>query len=90
MSKETLAECKLVDMLNDELKEYLGGTYQKLKDLEEAKKKDPEIIQLQERLKTYMHDQYNIKIKQLKAQLKAARSVAKVKGVEWRLPKDSE
>lgn len=82
-------QAHLVDLKDDELKEFLGGTYHRLKNIEEEKKNDPEIQQMQERLNEYKRDNYDDAIKELKARLKAARALAKARGIKWNPPEIS-
>lgn len=84
--KDILIEASIVDLADDALKEFLGGTYDQLKTLEEAKKNDQEIKILKDRLRDYTDREYNDTIKSLKADLKAARRQAKLRGIEWHMP----
>lgn len=81
-------EAKLVDLTDDELKEYLGHVYEAIKTLEEKKSSDPELKQMKDRVKLYENDNYNEEIKKYKANLKAARSQAKVRKISFKLPGD--
>lgn len=87
MSKDFLDEANLVDLNDDELKELLGHTYHGLKNLDEQQKNDPEIERMKAALKTYVDDNFADRKKALKARLKAARALAAVRGVEWKLPR---
>lgn len=82
------AQAALVDLHDEELKEYLGHIYESLKSLDEQKKNDPQIEKMREELKTYLDEHYNVESKRLKAQLKAARAVAKARGIKWKAPGD--
>lgn len=84
--KTTLLEANLIDLHDEALKEFLGHSFESLKRLEEAKKNDPDIAQMRQKLKDYVTDNYDDEIKRTKANLKAARSLAKARGIEWRLP----
>jgi pyruvate/2-oxoglutarate dehydrogenase complex dihydrolipoamide dehydrogenase (E3) component len=87
--KEVLKEAELIELQDAELKEYLGFTYESIKTLEEKKRHDPEIARLRETLRKYQEDTYNLEIKKYRAYLKAARTVAKARGIQWRTPQES-
>lgn len=86
MAKDFLAEAALVDLDDGDLKEFLGATYHEIKNLDEAKKNDPDIEQMREALKRYIDDNYTEQEKALKARMKAARTLAEVRGIKWKLP----
>lgn len=86
MSKEHLDEAHLVDLTDEELKETLGHTYHSLKNLDESRKNDLELQQLQERVRQYVADNYTDEQKRLKARMKAARALAGARGITWKLP----
>jgi len=75
-----------VEMLEEDLKNFLGFTYEELKNLDELKKNDETLKSLQEKLHEYCDLHYTGKQKALKAQLKAARAVAKARGIKFTLP----
>lgn len=86
MNKPILLEAGLVDMTDDELKEFLGYSWESAKTLEEAKAKDQHVVRVREELKEYLDSNYNEDIKAHKARLKAARAQAKVRGIKWKEP----
>lgn len=86
--KPILEEARIVELQDEELKEFLGHTYEAIKSLDEKKKADPEVARLRLVLKQYKDDCYDDEIKSLKARLKAARTVATARGIQWRLPKE--
>ncbi len=88
--KPILEESRIVELQDEELKEFLGHTYEAIKSLDEKKKLDPELQQMRQSLRKYSADCYDDEIKSLKARLKAARTVANARGIKWRLPKESE
>jgi hypothetical protein len=87
--KSHLDEAHLVDLDDGQLKELLGHTYHAIKDREEEKKNDPQIAQMRDQLRDYIKDNFDDEIKSLKARMKAARALAKARGVHWKLPEDS-
>jgi hypothetical protein len=89
MNKPILAEAGLVDLTDDELKEFLGYSWEAAKSLEEAKNKDQHVIRVRDELRQYLDDNYNDAIKDHKARLKAARAQAKVRGIKWKEPEVS-
>lgn len=84
--KEHLREAALVDLGDEELKEFLGYTYHAIKNLDDEKKKDPDLAQMRDKLKQYVSDNYDEEIKRQKANMKAARALASARGIKWRLP----
>lgn len=82
--KEHLHEARLVDLSDDDLKEILGQTYQDFKNLEELKKSDVQVIKLQNALNEYIQTHYSVKLRSLKARLKAARLIANSRDIRWR------
>lgn len=90
MKKDHLHEARLVDLSDDDLKEVLGRTYQDLKNLEEAKKLDPEFVRLTNVLNEYVHTRYSVRLRTMKARLKAARMIANSRNIMWRDIIDSE
>lgn len=88
--KEYLQEAALVDLTDEELKEFLGYTYHAARNLEEEKKKDPDAQQMRDKLNQYLDDNFNEEIKRHKANLKAARALAGARGIRWKLPDHSE
>src|ERR1044072_7162954 len=81
--KEFLAESRLVDLRDDELKELLGFLYHGEKDLKEEKANDPEIAKLKQDLQDYIDRVYTERSKAFKAQLTAARRIAQLRGIAW-------
>jgi len=79
-------QANLVDLADTELKEFLGHAYHAIKNLEEEKKNDPDIQQMKEKLTLYTRDNYDDSLKELKARMKAARALAKARGVSWTPP----
>jgi hypothetical protein len=84
--KQTILEANIVDLSEEEIKAYLLHSHESLKAIEEEKKKDPKIEEMRQALKSYVDSCYNDDIKHLKARLKAARSVAKARGIAFKLP----
>ncbi len=88
MKSDLMQEVNIVDLPDDGIKELLGYLFESLKRLEESKKADPDLQQMQERLKEYVRDNYGDETKLLKARLKAARAQAKVRGIKYNVPED--
>lgn len=80
---------KFVDLDDIALCDFLLNRYEHLKSLDEKKKKDEELNQKKLELKELYDERYNIDIKACKAQLKAARAIAKARGIVFKLPKDA-
>jgi uncharacterized protein YxeA len=83
-----IEEANLVDLSDEELKSYLLHTHESIKNLEDDKRNDPDLQQMQDRMKSYVNDNYNEEIKTQKARLKASRAQAKARGLKIRLPGD--
>lgn len=79
-------EAHLVDLTEAQLKEFLGHTYHSIRNVEEEKKNDPDIQQMRDKLTAYIKDNYDEELKTMKARLKAARALAKAKGIKWNPP----
>lgn len=86
LKREVHEMANLVDMLDEDLKNFLGFTHEELKNLDEKKKLDETLKNLQTKLREYCETEYTNKQKVLKAQLKAARSVAKARGIHFNPP----
>ena len=84
--KDLLAESQLVDLTDDELKETLGALWERLKALKEAEANDPDAEQMRAQLKAYLDDNYKSERKEVEKRLKAARVIAKARGLKWRMP----
>lgn len=83
-------EASLVDLSPEELKECLGATYHRIKNLEEDRKTDPDAQQMRDQLTAYLNDNYDEALKDLKKQMKAARALAKARGITWNMPTDAD
>lgn len=83
-------EAQLVELTAEELKECLGATYHRIKNLEEDRKTDPDAQQMRDQLTAYLNDNYDEALKDLKKQMKAARALAKARGVSWEMPTDAD
>lgn len=88
MKKEVHAATRFIEMEEDELKAFLLNRYEYLKTLEEIKKSDEHLKKLSDELKEYSASTYTDKQKSTKAEIKAARSIAKARGIEFKLPKE--
>jgi hypothetical protein len=83
---DLIAQTHLVDLSDNELLDFLGFCYEEIKNLDERMKADPEIIRIEEQLKELKTERYTDSIKALKGQLKAARHLARVKGLKFQIP----
>lgn len=81
--KDLLRESHFVEMSDDDLKEHLGYLYEAVKDLKSQMKTDPEIERMTEALKAYKEDNFTSRIKYLSKLLKAASTVASLRGLHW-------
>lgn len=84
-----LKEAALVDLSDSALKELLGHTYHAIRNLEEEKRNDPEIAQMREALQAYVKDNFDNDLMDFKKRMKAARALAKARGIKWTLPEDA-
>ncbi len=86
MSVTPIQEAGFIDLTDDELKAYLLGTHERIKNIEDEKKKDPDIEQMRQKLKDYINDNYDEELKSQRARLKAARAHAKGRKLKIELP----
>jgi hypothetical protein len=86
MKSALMIEASMVDLDNEQLKEFLGYLHESIKSLSDEMKKDPELQQLQDAVKAYKRDNFSDEIKRLSAKLKAARAQAHARGVKWSPP----
>lgn len=84
MGKDHFHEARLVDLSDTDLKEVLGSAYQRLKNLEEQKNIDANVLKLKQELKDYIDKHFSLEIRSCKATLKAARLLANARNIEWR------
>jgi hypothetical protein len=89
MVSDNIEEANLVDLDDTQLKDFLGACYHSAKNLDEAKKHDPEILALQEKIAEIRFERYDVTIKTLKARLRAGRAIASLRGLDWRIPETS-
>jgi replication fork clamp-binding protein CrfC len=82
-----LAEAMFVDISDYDLIDAIAHHYSKLKDIEEERKNDPVLAEMQAKVKEYIQDKYGSRMKQHKAKLKAARTQAKARDLQFELPK---
>lgn len=83
-----ILEANMVDLNDEEIKDAILYLWEAVKNLKDEMKKDPELQQMQERLKQYKKDNFMDEIKTHEAKLKAARAQAKVRGIKITLPGD--
>jgi len=79
-------ERQLIELTDEQLCEIIGNTWESIKRLEEAMSNDPAIQELQDQITQLKHDRYLDTRKTLKAQLRAARTLAHARGIEFQLP----
>lgn len=88
MTKQIMLEIELNKLEDEELLSTLGAFYQTCRDLEEQKKDDEFLQQLEEQKKEHSDRLYNDPIKAYKQQIKAARYLVKQRGLEFKIPED--
>ena len=79
-------EALLVDMTDDDIKEYVGYLWEAIKNLNESMANDEELSKLQEAVKEYKAVHYRSHINELNARLKSARAQIRVRGLTFKLP----
>ncbi len=84
MKKDVLDESKYVDLSDEDLKESLGFMWERCKSLREAEKTDPDVCQMRDKLKSYIEDNFRVERKDVERHLKAARQIAKLRGLKWK------
>lgn len=87
-AKDFMHEIRLIELSDEDLKELLGHTFNAIKDVAEEKMHDPELIKLRDAVYNYNQEHYAHRESGLKARLRAGRSLAKARGIEWRLPSE--
>lgn len=87
--KQTIVEqAKLANLSDPDLLNFIGHLWQTIKDIDEAMADDPQIEEMTEDLKEYKEETYLTRKSALQGQLKAARILAKQKGLKFKLPGD--
>lgn len=81
-------EASIVDLSNEDLRDMLLYLHTAIKNLNEAKKADPELEQMKAAMKAYADDNYNSEIKEHTAKLKAGHAQAKLRGLRIKMPED--
>lgn len=84
--RELLNESQFVDLNDADLKEALGALWERLKAIKEAEKNDPDAEQMRAELKLYLEDNFKTEMKDVGKKLKAARIIAKSRGIRWKMP----
>lgn len=88
--KQTIVEqAKLAGLSDEDLLNTIGYLWQTLKDIDEAMSNDPQIEEMTQELKDYKEETYLTQKGALQGQLKAARILAKQKGLKFKLPGES-
>lgn len=88
MKRDLSEELSIVDLSDEELKEFLGYVYSSIKNLDEFRKNDDELKHLKSVAKEYENDNYVEELKTYKAKAKAAHAQMKVRGIKFRLPEE--
>lgn len=88
--KDILHESQFIELSDVDLKEALGALWERIKQLKESEKSDPDVQQMTERLKTYREDNFISERKELEKHLKAARYVANARGIKWKMPRGGD
>lgn len=87
MSKQLIAQqAHIVDLEDEALLKFVGALYENAKALDEQMKSDPEVERMEAALKQYKAENYTDAIKAFRAQLRAARSLAKARGLVFDFP----
>lgn len=87
MSKQLLAQqAHIVDLDDEALLSFVGALWENCKALDEQMKSDPEVERMEGELKVYKSENYTDAIKAFRAQLKAARGLAKARGLKFDFP----
>lgn len=86
MTKQLSREVELNKLGDDELLSLLGWLYDTVRDLEEARKKDEVIEQYKAKIAEYAEEKYVLPIKDYRKNLSAARYIAKLRGLEFKVP----
>lgn len=87
MSKQLLAQqAHIVDLEDEALLSFIGALWENCKALDEQMKADPEVERMEAELKEYKAENYTDAIKAYKAQLRAARILAKARGLRFDFP----
>lgn len=86
-NRQTIVEqAKLAHLSDGDLLNFIGHLWQSIKDVDEAMKDDPQIEEMTEELKNYKDETYLTQKSAMQGQLKAARILAKQKGLRFKLP----
>lgn len=83
---DVVQQAKLADLSNEELLNLIGYLWQELKNIDEQMAADDTLKEMVEEIKDYKDDTYLTRKGAYKGQLKAARALAKVKGLQFKLP----
>lgn len=83
-----IMEAHLVDLTDDQLVDLIGSLWETIKVIDERMRNDTEIEELQARLRDLKGTKYLDEQKRCKARLKAARTLAKAKGLSITVPED--
>lgn len=82
--KELFDQSRFLDLDDESLKEQLGFLHEQSKRLKESEKADPEVERLKGELKAYIEDNFRSERKEVDKALKAARVIAKLRGIKWK------
>ena len=80
-------EAQCLDLSDDDLTRHIGYLFEYIKRLQDEKSQDDELKELKQAAKDYSYDNYDRDIKLTTHQLRAARKVAKLRGLrldQWK------
>lgn len=83
---DAVGQMKFVDLTDDELRNAVGALHEYCKRLSEQKEDDAEINALEQELKELKENKYGADLKAAKRRLSAARKVASLRGITFKMP----
>lgn len=86
MTRESIFdEARIVSYTDSQLVDYIGNLWESVKRIDEQMKADPEIERMEIELKNYKDEHFLDEKKGFVRRLRAARAIAKVRGVQFRI-----
>lgn len=82
---QLIAQAHLADLTDEQLLDLVGALWENVKRLDEQMRSDPRVERLENELKE-VKAEFTDDLKLLKAKLKAARMMAKAKGLAFEAP----
>lgn len=86
--KAVVEQAKIANLKDDELLNLIGYLWQEIKNIDESMASDDTLKELIEEVKDYKDDTYLTRKGAYVGQLKAARILAKQKGLNFKLPEE--